>query len=43
MRFPAIDLWCAALSGSFACGSANTLDRVDDARLAAADADSATP
>jgi len=43
MRFPAIVLWCAALSGSFACGSANTLDRVDDARLAAADADSATP
>jgi len=41
MRFPAIVLWCAALSGSFACGSASTLDRVDDARLTAADADSA--
>ena len=41
MRFPAIVLWCAALSGSFACGSPSTLDRVDDARLVAADADSA--
>jgi quinohemoprotein ethanol dehydrogenase len=41
MRFRATLLSCAALSGSFACGSANTLDRVDDARLVAADADSA--
>jgi len=41
MRFPAILLWCAALGGSVACGSTSTLDRVDDAHLAAADADSA--
>jgi hypothetical protein len=41
VRFSTIPLWCAALTGSFACGSSNSLDRVDDARLVAADADSA--